>query len=136
MVNLEERVVKELTQKGYTFGEKETYETLGVYKLKKRFSLVIVDTLLTKDNIKLILEAIEKYHGYANKGATYIVVGPTEESFEDKDLLYFNSINVVVTFVLLNKNNKEVKYYPKNVLGFGINPKKIVKDIVGVLEKY
>ena len=66
---------------------------------------------------------------------TLIVVGKTKEKFKKVDLVYFNSVNTLVVFYLINEETNEI-YMDDSWFSFiGLNYKKYVRKINEILNK-
>lgn len=84
-----------------------------------------------------MLVEIEKFNETYNNAnpASYIIVSSTKDRFDKNDLLFFNGVNVFATFVLLNTTNNEVFCYPKTIWSFGLNTKRIVREIRNIISE-
>ena len=54
---------------------------------------------------------------------TLIVVGKTKEKFKKVDLLYFNNVNTLVVFYLINEETNEVYMNDSCISALGLNYK-------------
>ena len=90
-----------------------------------------------KDSIKEVLSYLEEKTKNANftEYKTLIVVSKTKEEFKKSDLLYFNSVNTVVVFYLINEETNEVYMDDSWISFIGLNYKKYVRKINKILNK-
>ena len=114
---------------------KRVESELDCYLLAKRRYLVFWENIIDKDNINQILNIIEgkTNNNRFSKWKTIIVFGYTESEFERSHLFYFNNLNTLVVFYLINK--KENKFYMNDdwIFLIGCNYKKYVRRINKIL---
>lgn len=63
------------------------------------------------------------------------MVGKTKEKFKKVDLLYFNNVNTFVVFYLINEETNEIYMDDSWISAIGLNYKKYVRKIGGILNK-
>ena len=63
------------------------------------------------------------------------VVNKTKELFKKVDLLYFNNVNTIVVFYLINEETNEVYMNDSWISFLGLNYKKHVRKINEILNK-
>ena len=61
------------------------------------------------------------------------MVGKTNEKFKKTDLIYFNSVNTIVVFYLVNEETNEVYMNDSWISFLGLNYKKYVRKINKIL---
>lgn len=110
---------------------------LNCYLLNERRYLVFWDELITKKSIEGILNCLERKTTNASftEYKTLILVGQTIEKFEKADLLYFNNINTIVVFYLINIETNEIYMNDSWIPFLGLNYKKYVRKINEILNK-
>ncbi len=130
-MNIQEKLIQD-----YPLVNKVDTE-LNCYLLAKRRYLVFWDELIKKDSIKEVLSYLEEKTKNANftEYKTLIVVSKTKEEFKKSDLLYFNSVNTVVVFYLINEETNEVYMDDSWISFIGLNYKKYVRKINKILNK-
>lgn len=108
---------------------------LNCYLLDKKRYLIFWDELIKKESIKEILNYLEEKTKNSNfsEYKTLIVVSKTKEKFKKVDLLYFNNVNTVVVFYLINEETNEVYMNDSWISFLGLNYKKYVRKINKIL---
>lgn len=131
-MNIQEKLIK-----NYPLVNKVDSE-LNCYLLEKRRYLVFWDELIKKDSIEEVLNYLEEKTKNPNftQSKTLIVVGKTKEKFKKVDLVYFNSVNTLVVFYLINEETNEVCMDDSWISFIGLNYKKYVRKINKILNKY
>lgn len=83
---------------------------LNCYLLDKRRYLIFWNELIQKASINEVLNYLEEITKNTNftKYKTLIVVGKTKEKFKKSDLLYFNNVNTLVVFYLIDEENNDI----------------------------
>ena len=86
---------------------------LNCYLLDKRRYLIFWNELIQKASINEVLNYLEEITKNTNftKYKTLIVVGKTKEKFKKSDLLYFNNVNTLVVFYLIDEENNDIYIY-------------------------
>ena len=115
----------------------EVDSELDCYLLDKRRYLIFWHELIKKDSIEEVLNYLEERTGNSNftEFKTLIVVGKTKEKFKKVDLLYFNNVNTLVVFYLINEDTNEVYMNDSWISTLGLNYKKYVRKINEILNK-
>ena len=115
---------------------RSTYENEGreyIIEIKS------VNNRFTDINIKMprnlnYLEEKTKNPNFT-ESKTLIVVGKTKEKFKKVDLVYFNSVNTLVVFYLINEETNEIYMDDSWISFIGLNYKKYVRKINEILNK-
>lgn len=130
-MNIQEKLIK-----NYPLVNKVDSE-LNCYLLDKKRYLVFLDELIKKDSIEEVLNYLEEKTKNPNftEPKTLIVVGKTKEKFKKVDLVYFNSVNTLVVFYLINEETNEVCMDDSWISFIGLNYKKYVRKINKILNK-
>ncbi len=110
---------------------------LNCYLLDKKRYLVFWDELIKKDSIEEVLNYLEEKTKNTNftEYKTLIVVGKTKDKFTKSDLLYFNSVNKIVVFYLINEETNDVYMDDSWISFLGLNYKKYVRKINEIINK-
>lgn len=110
---------------------------LNCYLLDKKRYLVFWDELIKKDSIEEVLNYLEEKTKNTNftEYNTLIVVGKTKDKFTKSDLLYFNSVNKIVVFYLINEETNDVYMDDSWISFLGLNYKKYVRKINEIINK-
>ena len=105
--------------------------------LDKRRYLIFWNELIKKDSIEKMLNYLEEKTKNPNftESKTLIVVGKTKEKFKKVDLVYFNSVNTLVVFYLINEETNEIYMDDSWISFIGLNYKKYVRKINEILNK-
>lgn len=108
---------------------------LNCYLLDKKRYLIFWNELISKESIKEILNYLEEKTENSNfsEYKTLIVVSKTKEKFKKADLLYFNNVNTIVVFYLINEETNEVYMNDSWISFLGLNYKKYVRKINKIL---
>lgn len=59
--------------------------------------------------------------GIFTKKKTLIIVGFTDEWFDKKDLLFFNGVDTLIVYYLINEKNNEIYFNDQRVFFFSID---------------
>lgn len=110
---------------------------LNCYLLEKKRYLVFWNELIKSESIEEVLNYLEEKTKNSNfsEYKTLIVVGKTKEKFKKADLLYFNNVNTIVVFYLINEETNEVYMNDSWISFLGLNYKKYVRKINEILNK-
>ena len=130
-MNIQEKIVQ-----NYPLVNKIDFE-LNCYLLDKRRYLIFWNELIKKDSIEKMLNYLEEKTKNPNftESKTLIVVGKTKEKFKKVDLVYFNSVNTLVVFYLINEETNEIYMDDSWISFIGLNYKKYVRKINEILNK-
>ena len=60
---------------------------------------------------------------------TLIIVGKTKEEYKKEELLYFNNVNMIVVFYLINEEVNKIYMNDSWVFTLGLNYKKCIRKI-------
>ena len=110
---------------------------LNCYLLDKNRYLVFWDELIKVELVEEILNSLEEKTKNSNfsEFKTLIVISKTKEKFKKADLLYFNNVNTIVVFYLINEETNEVYMNDSWISFLGLNYKKYVRKINKILNK-
>ena len=110
---------------------------LNCYLLNKRRYLIFWPELIKKGFVNEVLNYLEEKTKNPNftESKTLIVVGKTKEKFKKVDLVYFNSVNTLVVFYLINEETNEIYMDDSWISFIGLNYKKYVRKINEILNK-
>lgn len=110
---------------------------LNCYLLDKRRYLIFWNELIQKASINEVLNYLEEITKNTNftKYKTLIVVGKTKEKFKKSDLLYFNNVNTLVVFYLIDEENNDIYMNDSWISFLGLNFKKYIRKINEILNK-
>ena len=130
-MNIQEEIIQ-----NYPLVNKIDFE-LNCYLLDKRRYLIFWNELIKKDSIEKMLNYLEEKTKNPNftESKTLIVVGKTKEKFKKVDLVYFNSVNTLVVFYLINEETNEIYMDDSWISFMGLNYKKYVRKINEILNK-
>jgi len=130
-MNIQEKIIQ-----NYPLVNKIDFE-LNCYLLDKRRYLIFWNELIKKDSIEKMLNYLEEKTKNPNftESKTLIVVGKTKEKFKKVDLVYFNSVNTLVEFYLINEETNEIYMDDSWISFIGLNYKKYVRKINEILNK-
>lgn len=130
-MNIQEKIIQ-----NYPLVNKIDFE-LNCYLLVKRRYLIFWNELIKKDSIEKMLNYLEEKTKNPNftESKTLIVVGKTKEKFKKVDLVYFNSVNTLVVFYLINEETNEIYMDDSWISFIGLNYKKYVRKINEILNK-
>lgn len=130
-MNIQEKIIQ-----NYPLVNKIDFE-LNCYLLDKRRYLIFWNELIKKDSIEKMLNYLEEKTKNPNftESKTLIVVGKTKEKFKKVDLVYFNSVNTLVVFYLINEETNEIYIDDSWISFIGLNYKKYVRKINEILNK-
>lgn len=128
-MNIQEKIIQ-----NYPLVNKIDFE-LNCYLLDKRRYLIFWNELIKKDSIEKMLNYLEEKTKNPNftESKTLIVVGKTKEKFKKVDLVYFNSVNTLVVFYLINEETNEIYMDDSWISFIGLNYKKYVRKINKIL---
>ena len=114
--NPKEKLIKEypLTKKiEYSF---ECYEVID------RRYVIFYDKKINKANIESLLDVFnDNTKGIFTEKKTLIIVGFTDEWFDKKDLLFFNGVDTLIVYYLINEKNNEIYFNDQRVFFFSID---------------
>ena len=129
-MNIQEKIIQ-----NYPLVNKIDFE-LNCYLLDKRRYLIFWNELIKKDSIEDMLNYLEEKTKNPNftESKTLIVIGKTKEKFKKVDLVYFNSVNTVV-FYLINEETNEIYMDDSWISFIGLNYKKYVRRINEIVNK-
>lgn len=110
---------------------------LNCYLLDKNRYLVFWNELVKKNSINEVLNYLQEKTKNKNftDYKTLIVVGKTKEKFKKVELLYFNNVNTIVVFYLINEETNEVYMNDSRISFLGLNYKKYVRKINEIVHK-
>lgn len=130
-MNIQEKIIQ-----NYLLVNKIDFE-LNCYLLDKRRYLIFWNELIKKDSIEKMLNYLEEKTKNPNftESKTLIVVGKTKEKFKKVDLVYFNSVNTLVVFYLINEETNEIYMDDSWISFIELNYKKYVRKINEILNK-
>lgn len=130
-MNIQEKIIQ-----NYPLVNKIDFE-LNCYLLDKRRYLIFWNELIKKDSIEKMLNYLEEKTKNPNftESKTLIVVGKTKEKFKKVDLVYFNSVNTLVVFYLINEETNEIYMDDSWISFIELNYKKYVRKINEILSK-
>lgn len=130
-MNIQEKIIQ-----NYPLVNKIDFE-LNCYLLDKRRYLIFWNELIKKDSIEKMLNYLEEKTKNPNftESKTLIVVGKTKEKFKKVDLVYFNSVDTLVVFYLINEETNEIYMDDSWISFIGLNYKKYVRKINEILNK-
>ena len=130
-MNIQEKIIQ-----NYPLVNKIDFE-LNCYLLDKRRYLIFWNELIKKDSIEKMLNYLEEKTKNPNftESKTLIVVGKTKEKFKKVDLVYFNSVNTLVVFYLINEETNEIYMDDSWISFMGLNYKKYVRKINKILNE-
>lgn len=130
-MNIQEKIIQ-----NYPLVNKIDFE-LNCYLLDKRRYLIFWNELIKKDSIEKMSNYLEEKTKNPNftESKTLIVVGKTKEKFKKVDLVYFNSVNTLVVFYLINEETNEIYMDDSWISFIELNYKKYVRKINEILNK-
>ena len=130
-MNIQEKIIQ-----NYPLVNKIDFE-LNCYLLDKRRYLIFWNELIKKDSIEEMLNYLEEKTKNPNftESKTLIVIGKTKEKFKKVDLVYFNSVNTLVVFYLINEETNEIYMDDSWISFIGLNYKKYVRRINEIVNK-
>lgn len=104
---------------------------LCCYCIDSKRYLVFWDKIVEKNDIENVLNITqEKVNNSTNTDwKTIIVVGYTEDTFKKKELVFFDSVNTIVVFYLINKETKKIHMDASWISFIGYDYKKVVLKI-------
>jgi len=102
---------------------------LETYKLAKKRYLLFNDKPIVKSKINEYLEFISDEFSTKGKYKTIIVVAETNDAFEKKELVYFDNVDTLVVFYLVNSDTGEVYMDDSWTFMLGLNYRKYVRSI-------
>ena len=128
--------IQEKSIQNYPLVNKIDFE-LNCYLLDKRRYLIFWNELIKKDSIEKMSNYLEEKTKNPNftESKTLIVVGKTKEKFKKVDLVYFNSVNTLVVFYLINEETNEIYMDDSWISFIELNYKKYVRKINEILNK-
>lgn len=104
---------------------------LNCYCLAKKRYLIFWDEFIEKDAIIKVLKSLEENTNNSNfsEFKTLIIVGKTKEEYKKEELLYFNNVNMIVVFYLINEEVNKIYMNDSWVFTLGLNYKKYIRKI-------
>ena len=104
---------------------------LNCYCLAKKRYLIFWDEFIEKDAIIKVLKSLEEKTNNSNfsEFKTLIIVGKTKEEYKKEELLYFNNVNMIVVFHLINEEVNKIYMNDSWVFTLGLNYKKYIRKI-------
>lgn len=104
---------------------------LNCYCLAKKRYLIFWDEFIEKDAIIKVLKSLEEKTNNSNFSEfnTLIIVGKTKEEYKKEELLYFNNVNMIVVFYLINEEVNKIYMNDSWVFTLGLNYKKYIRKI-------
>ncbi len=72
--------------------------------------------------------------GIFTEKKTLIIVEFTDEWFDKKDLLFFNGVDTLIVYYLINEKNNEIYFNDQRVFFFSIDWKKIIRKFNEILK--
>ena len=104
---------------------------LNCYCLAKKGYLIFWDEFIEKDAIIKVLKSLEEKTNNSNfsEFKTLIIVGKTKEEYKKEELLYFNNVNMIVVFYLINEEVNKIYMNDSWVFTLGLNYKKYIRKI-------
>ena len=104
---------------------------LNCYCLAKKRYLIFWDEFIEKDAIIKVLKSLEEKTNNSNfsEFITLIIVGKTKEEYKKEELLYFNNVNMIVVFYLINEEVNKIYMNDSWVFTLGLNYKKYIRKI-------
>ena len=104
---------------------------LNCYCLAKKRYLIFWDEFIEKDAIIKVLKSLEEKTNNSNfsEFKTLIIVGKTKEEYKKEELLYFNNVNMIVVFYLINEEVDKIYMNDSWVFTLGLNYKKYIRKI-------
>ena len=104
------------------------------YEVIKRRYVIFYDRKIQKSNIEVLLDKFKMAtENNFSKAKSLIVVGITDEEFEQEDLLYFNGVDTFVVYYLKNINNDKIYFNDQSCLLFRVGWKKIIRKFNKIL---
>ena len=128
-MNIQEKIIQ-----NYPLVNKIDFE-LNCYLLDKRRYLIFWNELIKKDSIEKMLNYLEEKTKNPNFTESKTLIGKTKEKFKKVDLVYFNSVNTLVVFYLINEETNEIYMDDSWISFIGLNYKKYVRKINEILNK-
>ena len=109
----------------------KVYCYLNCYCLAKKRYLIFWDEFIEKDAIIKVLKSLEEKTNNSNfsEFKTLIIVGKTKEEYKKEELLYFNNVNMIVVFYLINEEVNKIYMNDSWVFTLGLNYKKYIRKI-------
>ena len=105
------------------------------YEVMKRRYVIFFDLTINRDNMESLLRAFEEAtRDHFSKVKTLIIVGHTDEKFDQKDLLFFNGIDMFVVYYLKNDEHNEIYFNDQRVFWFSVDWKKIIRRFNKILK--
>ena len=91
----------------------------------------LANEFIEKDAIIKVLKSLEEKTNNSNfsEFKTLIIVGKTKEEYKKEELLYFNNVNMIVVFYLINEEVNKIYMNDSWVFTLGLNYKKYIRKI-------
>ncbi len=111
------------------------YET---YAIGNKKYLIFWDGVISKEKVSSILQdlTIATTNKKLSTWKTLIVVGETEEEFKRDELLYFDGVNTIVVFYLINTKSQKVFCNKSWIFPLGMNFRRHIKKMDTILGDY
>lgn len=110
---------------------------LNCYCLAKKRYLIFWYEFIEKDATIKVLKSLEEKTNNSNfsEFKTLIIVGKTKEEYKKEELLYFNNVNMIVVFYLINEEVNKIYMNDSWVFTLGLNYKKYIRKINEIMTK-
>lgn len=102
---------------------------LETYKLAKKRYLLFNDKPIVKSKINEYLEFISNEFNTNGKYKTIIVVAETKDTFTKKELVYFDNVDTLVVFFLVNPDADAIYMDDSWTFMLGLNYRKYIRNI-------
>lgn len=105
------------------------------FEVVKRRYVIFFNEKINRNNMEFLLDVFNKAtKNNFSKVKTLIIVGYTDEQFNNEDLLFFNGIDTFVVYYLKNDTNNEIYFNDQKVFLFSVDWKKIIKRFNEILQ--
>lgn len=107
------------------------------FEVCKRRYVIFFDKKIKKNNIESLLDDFNNASNIKfSKVRTLIIVGHTDEQFNQEDLVYFNGVDTFVVYYLLNDTNNEIYFNNHRVFFMSVDWKKIKNRFNKLLKNF
>lgn len=133
MIDIQNKIIT-----GLNLTEKIDF-SLDCYLVDKRRYIIFYPDTISKNSIEKILSEVIDVHCHPpvfSEWKTIIVIGKTLESFDKKDLLFFNGVNTFVCFYLINEITETRYMNTQWIFTLGLNYRKYIKKIDKILSNW
>lgn len=129
-MNIQEKIIEE-----YPLSCK-IESKLNCYLLANKRYLIFWEKRIEKDSIEQILNQLQEKTNNPNfsKWKTLIVLGKTDDVFQQEDLFYFNNVDTYVVFYLVNEKINKIFMNDSWIFVLGCNYKKYVRKIDKIIK--